>query len=134
MESTARVVLSARAGAPVVLSAGLDALVSPFLADEVGEGKRVFRYVGLQLVSADAAVGQGFWIAVVHQSGSGRCLLADQRARALLRCTPISSVGQGHTVGVDDIVSPDGRDEDDGRSQDTPYRRHCGVGIGIRCC
>lgn len=60
MESTARVVLSARAGAPVVLSAGLDALVSPFLADEVGEGKRVFRYVGLQLVSADAAVGQGF--------------------------------------------------------------------------
>lgn len=53
-------VLSAGAGAVVILSALGNALVSPFLADEVREGQGVFGYVRLLVVSAHAAVGQGF--------------------------------------------------------------------------
>lgn len=57
---TARVVLSTRRGTRVASLAVLNALVAPFLADVVGNSQGVLRHVGLLVVAANAAVGEGF--------------------------------------------------------------------------
>jgi hypothetical protein len=72
VEGTARVVLTAVAGARIVAAAGGDALVAPLLADEVGQGERVLGDVGLEAVAADAAVREGFLRVRVSMSERGR--------------------------------------------------------------
>ena len=57
---TAGVVLSTRRSTTVASLAVLNALVAPFLADVVGNSQRVLRHVGLLVVAANAAVGEGF--------------------------------------------------------------------------
>jgi len=122
----ARVVLPAVAGAGVVLAAGGDALVTPLLADEVGQRQRVLGDVGLLAVAADAAVGQGRGIASVDIGGARRNQLADDGAGAKLTAAPRLASGQRNAVRVDDIVGL-GADSEEGRgcSQDgVPDRRH----------
>lgn len=58
VESSTRVVLSARGGTGRIASAIRHALGSPFGANEVGEGLRVLGYVGREAVVADAGVGE----------------------------------------------------------------------------
>lgn len=65
--------LSAGGRAGVVTVAALLALVAPFLADKVWEGEGVLGHVGLEVVAADTAVGQGFLSRLLlAQSSDGR--------------------------------------------------------------
>lgn len=52
-------ILAAVGRAPVI-GAVLDALVAPFLADEVGQRQAVLGHVGALVVTAQAAVGELF--------------------------------------------------------------------------
>ena len=57
----ARMVLTAAAGARVVpQAASLDALGAPLLAGVEGQRQGVLGHVGLEAITADAAVGEGF--------------------------------------------------------------------------
>lgn len=58
--STARVLLDTVGLAHVVVFATSNALLDVFLADVEGDGKREFRDVGLQVISAKASVLKGF--------------------------------------------------------------------------
>jgi len=53
-------VLTAAAGARVVRAASLDALGAPLLAGVEGQRQGVFGHVGLEAITADAAVCEGF--------------------------------------------------------------------------
>jgi hypothetical protein len=54
------VVLPAGGRAAVVGATALDALGAPFRAHEVGERQGIFRYVGLEVVAAKAAVRKSY--------------------------------------------------------------------------
>lgn len=112
-------VLTAVGSAGVVGAAGGDALVAPLLADEVGESERVLGDVGLEAVTAHAAVGEGFLEKqVVSTSEHGERGLAiatglrrAQRGhKARTKTYGIAGVGQGAErlgLGADDGARAD---------------------------
>lgn len=103
-------VLTARGSTLVVVAAVLHTLVSPFLADEVGQSEGILGDVGLQAIAAQAAVREGvlgqsatastgcssskdiigvaYRIACVSVGGAGRDQLADERASAQFALAP----------------------------------------------
>lgn len=104
--STARVVLSAGALAGSVVAAVADAVCSPLLADEVGQGLGVLGDVGRGTVVADAAVGQVVRVAVIFLGGHGvdtGLLEADERAGGNVLGAPVISGGGWDGIGVDGV-------------------------------
>jgi hypothetical protein len=101
--STARVILTAGALAGSVVAAVVNTVVSPLLADEVGQGLGVFGDVGGDAVVADAVVGQVIRVAVVCLCAHGvdaRLLETDERALSRILRAPVISGGLGDGVGV----------------------------------
>lgn len=120
-------VLTAGAGARVVLAAGFHALVAPFRASEVGQGQGVLGDVGLLAVAAEAAVGQGFRVTGVDRGGSRGVLLADDGASAELGLAPRGADAERNRIRVDVVVGTGNRGKDGGNSQDRgSERRHYG--------
>jgi len=102
----AGVVGAASVGAGIVLATGVNALVTPFLADEEGDGLRVFGDVGGDSGLADAAVGEVLRFTGVRLGGGvvTGVLEADQRALGHLLLTPELPEPERDGIRVDVVL------------------------------
>lgn len=97
-------VLTAGALAGRVIAAVVNAVVSPLLANEEGQGLGVFGDVWGDTVVANTVVGQVVGIAVICLCAHGvdaRLLEADERALCRVLRAPVISGGLGNGVWVD---------------------------------
>lgn len=126
---TARVFLTASSRAQVVGTAILHALGTPRRAHVVGESEGVLGHVWLLVVAAEAAVGQGFSIAVVDEGFSDTGLAADGRTGASLVVAPGLPCRQWDAIWVNIVVGGSGGGGDgdrDSKSQEgCSERDHC---------
>lgn len=104
--STARVILATGALAGRIVAAVGDAVVSPLLADEEGQGLRVLGDVGRQAVVADALVGEVVSVAAVFLGGHGvdaGLLQTDERALGSVLGAPVIPSRLVDGIGVDGV-------------------------------
>ena len=108
-------VLAAPAGASIIRAAAGNALSAPLLADVERNGQGVLGHVGLEAITADAAVGESFRFAGIAEDWTGGLLLADDGAVAQLVIAPRPSGEEVDSGRINDIV---GRDGDDARKRE----------------
>lgn len=97
-------VLTAVAGASIVVIAFSHALGAPFDTGEVRQCESVLGHVGLLPVTTDAAICQSVGITGIDEGCSRLCLIADNRAGRQLTLAPRVTSGVADTVWVDDVV------------------------------